>query len=251
MDGLELKEKFDRDGYVFYPGFLNKEETNELLNQISHYIHQVVPSMPSEEVFYDDKEDLNSLKQIAQLYEYDPYFKKLMFGSRFESLAAILLGHSVKGVGMQYFNKSPGVGRPTPAHQDGYYWMIEPCEGVTMWLAMDHVDEENGCVRYVRGSHKLDMRPHGASGTLGFSQTILDFPNEHDKKNEVFYRVKPGDLLVHHALTIHCADGNQSRDRTRKALGLVYYSQEAKEDTATVKAYQKKLFDALKLKGKI
>ena len=109
-----------------------------------------------------------------------------MLGSKFESLAATLLGHSVNGINMQYFNKAPGVSQPTPAHQDGFYWMLEPCEGVTMWLAMDNVDEENGCVRYVRGSHKMGMRAHGASGTLGFSQAMLDFPNEHDKENEVF-----------------------------------------------------------------
>jgi phytanoyl-CoA hydroxylase len=32
--------------------------------------------------------------------------------------------------------------------------MLDPCEALTMWLVLEKVDEENGCVRYVRGSHK-------------------------------------------------------------------------------------------------
>ena len=43
---------------------------------------------------------------------------------------------------LQYFNKSPGANKPTPPHQDGYYFMITPCEAVTMWLALDEVDDE-------------------------------------------------------------------------------------------------------------
>jgi ectoine hydroxylase-related dioxygenase (phytanoyl-CoA dioxygenase family) len=50
---------------------------------------------------------------------------------------------------MQYFNKPPSVGQPTPPHQDGYYFMLDPCEAVTMWFALDEVDEENGRMRYV------------------------------------------------------------------------------------------------------
>lgn len=77
-----------------------------------------------------------------------------MFGSRFEKLASILLHDEVIGKNIQYFNKPPKIGKPTPAHQDGYYFMLEPNEAVTMWMALEPVDEENGCVRYVKGSHK-------------------------------------------------------------------------------------------------
>jgi phytanoyl-CoA hydroxylase len=122
---------------------------------------------------------------------------------------------------------------------------------VTMWLAMDHVNEENGCVRYVRGSHKRGVRPHGASGTLGFSQTMLDFPNADDKENEVYFTLKPGDLLVHHALTIHWADGNQSPDRTRKALGFIYFSQRAKRNMTDAKTFQGKIYEEWKANGKL
>ena len=169
MQKKELKESFDRDGYILYRGFLNENEISELAENVNRYIRDVVPTMPQDRVYYDVKDDPNSLKQIQEMFKYDPYFKKLMIGSKFEELAATLLGNPVSSINMQYFNKAPGVSLSTPPHQDGYYFCLEPCEAVTMWLALDHVDEGNGCVRYAKGSHKFGVRPHGKTDTLGFS----------------------------------------------------------------------------------
>ena len=89
-----------------------------------------------------------------------------------------------------------------------------------MWLALDVVDEENGCVRYVRGSHRRGMRPHGRTGVLGFSQGITDYGQPEDLADEIAFPAQPGDLLVHHALTIHRADGNRSATRHPTLFGF-------------------------------
>ena len=60
-----------------------------------------------------------------------------------------------------------------------------------------------------------------------------------------------GDLLVHHALTVHRADGNSSVDRTRKAMGFVYFAGKAKVDEAARDAYQEKLTREMEAEGKI
>lgn len=109
-----------------------------------------------------------------------------------------------------------------------------------MWLALEEVDEDNGCVCYVTGSNRKGMRPHGRTDTLGFSQGLTDFGPD-DTANEVAFHAMPGDLLVHHALTIHRAGGNRTLDRSRRALGLVYFAAHAREDSAMQKEYQKKL----------
>lgn len=95
---------------------------------------------------------------------------------------------------------------------------------------MEEVDQNNGWVSYVKGSHLNGVRTHGRSGTIGFSQEILDFGTPSDLENEEFIATKPGDVLVHHALTIHRAAPNTSLDRSRKALGLIYFGASAKED---------------------
>ena len=91
------------------------------------------------------------------------------------------------------------------------------------WLALDEVDEKNGCVRYVRGSNHLTMRSHSQTNTLGFSQGITDDGTDNDLANEVALAARPGDLLVHQAITIHRANGNQSESRNRRALDFIYH----------------------------
>tara|TARA_R110002049_G_scaffold93815_12_gene231611 strand:+ start:1168 stop:1539 length:372 start_codon:yes stop_codon:yes gene_type:complete len=108
----------------------------------------------------------------------------MMFGSRFQKLAAILLEDNVVGKNTQYFNKPPKIRKPPP-HQDGYYFMLSPNEAVTMWMALEPVNQENSCVKYVKGSHKYGLRSHGRTGTLGFSQGITDYDCPYDLENEV------------------------------------------------------------------
>ena len=223
----------------------------KLNEQLNFFLKNKVSSMPAERVYYEDKSDKQSLKQLQHLFDYDPFFHKMMFGSKFERFARILLDDTVVGKNMQYFNKPPGLNKATPPHQDGYYFMLEPSEAVTMWLALERVNKENGCVRYVRGSHKEGMRSHGRTQVLGFSQGILDFGNEEDLSNAVHHLLEAGDLLAHHSLTIHWADRNSSFDRSRKSLGFIYYAQKAREDTKAHLDYQRKLEAELDRKSMI
>lgn len=248
---VELQQRFYRDGYVALAQFLNHSELMELRDNVDRFIAKVLPSLPVEHVFYEDRDDASTLKQIQQMWQYDAWFHQLFTLGRFPELAQQLLGGPVVPRNMQYFNKPPAVGQPTPPHQDGYYFMLEPCEAVTMWLALEDVDEETGCVRYVKSSHAQGMREHARTETLGFSQGIVDYPRESDRANEVAFPAGPGDLLVHHALTIHRADGNRSTTRSRRALGMIYYSHRAQEDADAHAKYQQQLAAEMKSANKI
>ena len=78
---------------------------------------------------------------------------------------------------------------------------------------------------------------------------MTDFGSGDDLAREEPQPASPGDLLAHHALTIHRADGNSSPTRTRRALGFIFYSVDAKEDVAARQAYEKDLED--QQRGKI
>ncbi|MFA6946612.1 MAG: phytanoyl-CoA dioxygenase family protein, partial [Pedobacter sp.] len=147
----------------------------------------VVPGMPPNNVFFEDKEDPASLKQLIDLHIYDSFFNDVLVNSKFKDLAELLLDDKVIGKTLEFFNKPPLIGKPTPPHQDGYYFMLNPSVAVTMWMALEPADDENGCVRYVKGSHLKGMRPHGRTKTLGFSQEITDFGTDADMANEVSF----------------------------------------------------------------
>jgi phytanoyl-CoA hydroxylase len=236
-----LKESYRRDGFVVVRGFLDKNEIASLNQALGKVIREKIPSMPANHVVYEDPSNPATLKLMQDLHLYDPYFWDVLFKSKFEKIAEVLMGDSAIGKTVEYFNKPAKVGKPTPVHQDGYYFMLQPPEATTMWLALEDVDEENGCVRYVKGSHLKSMRAHGRTKTAGFSQAIVDYGNEDDMANEVAIPAKPGDLLIHHAMTIHRSDGNSSVTRSRRALGLIYFSAAAKEDKAAKEAYLKVL----------
>jgi hypothetical protein len=247
----KLRNDFLENGFIFFPNFLNQEEVTLVQSKISSFIQSDIKKMDNKDVYYEDINDKSTLKQLQRLYEFDPFFYDMMFGSRFEKLASILLNDSVVGKNIQYFNKPPRIGKPTPPHQDGYYFMLEPNEAVTMWMALEPVDEENGCVRYIKASHKKGMRPHGRTNTLGFSQGISDYGEKESEEDEIFFPTRAGDLLVHHSLTIHRADANTSETRSRKAMGFIYYASKAKEDQKAHKAYAKRLAQDLQKQEKI
>ena len=217
----EIKQKFDECGYVVIRGFLNEEEVTELRREIVRYIEETLPAVPSSDIVFEVKNDPGTIKQLVRMCEYDSYFQKLISSERFQSLAELLLGNTVVGKNMQWFNKPVEVSRATPPHQDGYYFMLQPNEAITMWLALDEVGEDNGCVRYVAGSHLRGLRVHEHTTTPGFAQAIPDYSDD-DAEREVAIEAMPGDLLVHHSLTIHRADPNHSQ-RKRRALGIICY----------------------------
>ena len=248
----KIKQEFDADGYVAIYSFFEDNKIQEIKNEIDRYIVDIGPTLPNHHVFYEDKSDKTTIKNLQQMFTYDDYFKKLIEDSVIQEVASSVLGEKAIPKNLQYFNKPPGVGKPTPPHQDGYYFMLKKHNAVTCWLALEKVDEENGCIHYVKGSHlDEEYRPHGKSNILGFSQGVTDFGNENDKMNTVSFPGEAGTFLIHNARTIHWAEANQSQTRTRKALGFIYYGESAEEDKEAHEAYQLKLRKELEEKNLI
>ena len=89
------------------------------------------------------------------------------------------------------------------------------------------------------GSHKRGLREHVASEVYGFSLGLADY-DEQDEASCVPVPAEPGDLICHHSLTIHRADGN-STDRPRRACGVVHYGASCKRDEAAAQAHGDKV----------
>ena len=213
----DLKRHFEHEGYVALKGFLTQQKSLELISKTQSFIKNVVPILPVEEVYYENINDKSTLKQVQKLHDFDDYYLTLATSELVTSLAEELLGGPVELKNMQYFNKVPYIGQSTPAHQDGYYFKIQPQEAITMWLSLGDADEKNGAVCYIPGSHKAGMREHNITKILGFSQGISDWSTT-DDENEIQMKAQAGDILVHHSLTIHRANANQS-ENSRQSVG--------------------------------
>jgi phytanoyl-CoA hydroxylase len=214
-----LKSQFDRDGYVVISKLLSTGDFGELVDKLDRYIHDVVPGLPDSDAFYVDRARPETLKQLQHM-EGDAFFRDYGKHPTWRKLAQSLLGEDVEAMSVEWFNKPPGTGSPTPPHQDNYYFCLKPPKVVTIWLAIDPVDEENGCLHYVVGSHVRGIRPHCRSSILGFSQGVADY-GPADEENEVAVRLEPNDAVAHHGKTIHRADPNGSAFRNRRAFAMV------------------------------
>jgi ectoine hydroxylase-related dioxygenase (phytanoyl-CoA dioxygenase family) len=128
------------------------------------------------------------------------------------------------------------VGLPSPWHQDNAYWCLEPASGLTIWIALDAADAENGGVNYLRGSHRLGLLPHQPSYAPGSSQTIMSLP----ALDCVTPALAPGDALVHHCLTIHGSSANRS-GRARRGVTLQYQGASAQVNQEKLQQYESAL----------
>jgi phytanoyl-CoA hydroxylase len=167
----------------------------------------------------------------------DPYFAAYRKHPRWQALADGLLGEPALAEEPEWFNKPPGTVHVTPPHQDNYYFNLKPPHVLTIWMALDAVDDENGCLRYVAGSHAHGVRPHAASGVLGFSQTISDY-GPADAAREAPIHLAPGDVVVHHGNTIHRAEANRSATRNRRSFAMVFKGASCRRDEESFARYQ-------------
>ncbi|HJT79390.1 MAG TPA: phytanoyl-CoA dioxygenase family protein [Gemmataceae bacterium] len=231
----DLKDRFDRDGFVVVRQLLGPHEFAELCANLDRYIRTVVPTLPDGDAFYLDRSRPETLKQMQHMGG-DPFFRDYAAHPKWLALARELLGEEVQGQEPEWFNKPPGTASPTPPHQDNYYFNLEPPNVVTVWMALDPVDEGNGCLRYVAGSHRRGLRPHGRSEILGFSQGITDYGPD-DAAREVSICLRPGDVVAHHGETIHRAEPNRSAERNRRAFAMVLRGASCRRDEEAFARY--------------
>jgi phytanoyl-CoA hydroxylase len=229
------KTSFDRDGFVIVRSFLAPADFDELCANLDRYIREVVPGLPDSAAFYVDKARPETLKQLQHMGR-DPFFRDYTKHPLWVTLARALVGEEAQAQEPEWFNKPPGTQSPTPPHQDNYYFNLEPPNVVTLWLALDPVDEENGCLRYVAGSHRRGIRPHGRSNILGFSQGISDYGPD-DAAREVQIHLQPGDVVAHHGATIHRAEPNRSPTRNRRAFAMVFKGVSCRRDEEAFARY--------------
>ncbi len=134
-----------------------------------------------------------------------------------------ILGPDILVYSAEYFIKEPRTTQIVSMHQDLTYWGLGATEGlVTAWIALSPSTPASGCMDFVRGSHKNAILPHedtfDDNNLLSRGQEIRVDVAPEDK---VAIEIHPGQMSLHHGLTIHGSGPNTSDDR-RIALVVRY-----------------------------
>jgi hypothetical protein len=125
--------------------------------------------------------------------------------------------------------KPPGDPETTPWHQDMAYSTLPfapagsdiPSWTIQFWVALDDVDEENGCMHFLPGYHREPLREHhvvaGDPGDASRLLELVDPDGQVGLDRAVTVPLPAGGATMHSYGTPHFAGPNRSADRPRRA----------------------------------
>ncbi|WP_195908439.1 phytanoyl-CoA dioxygenase family protein [Novosphingobium sp. Gsoil 351] len=170
-------------------------------------------------------------RQIMMPSAYHPLFEDNPALDAGRAIARDLLGvPDPRPIFDMLIYKEPGQTAVTPWHQDfAYSQMPFAPAGVAVpsdqtlqfWLALDDVDEANGCMHFVPGQHRAPLLEHHvAAGEAEYTQRLLAIPHPErnlDLSQAIACPLRAGGATVHNYGTPHFTSGNVTANRPRRA----------------------------------
>lgn len=134
---------------------------------------------------------------------------RLLHGALLDALQAVAqtILRAPAEVSARIFYKAPGAATTKP-HQDRAYSPHNHRERINIWIPLEPVDAENGCLYYYPGSHRGGLLPHrlDPSDPHGHTLSVVSLP----AGEQVPVPLATGDAVVHHRDVVHGAFGNSS-----------------------------------------
>lgn len=131
------------------------------------------------------------------------------------NIVSSILGPDVLIYSVEFFVKEPRTKHIVSMHQDLTYWGLGAVDGLlTAWIALSPATPASGCMDFVAGSHKNAILPHedtfDDNNLLSRGQEVKVDVAPDDK---TAIEIHPGQMSLHHGLTIHGSGPNTSDDR--------------------------------------
>lgn len=136
-------------------------------------------------------------------------------------VAERIIGPDILCWGSTFFEKEPNDNFVVAPHQDTTYYDLEPCETLTLWLAISDASVEAGCMSFMPGSHQKGIfrytEQQRSDSLLGRGQYSSGF----DATCAVSVPLRAGQASLHHENVLHASGPNTSTDR-RIGLSIHY-----------------------------
>jgi hypothetical protein len=167
--------------------------------------------------------------QIINIHKADSLFRRLETNPMLASIVAQLAGWDA-GARLaqdQVWAKPPGA-PPLVYHRDSPYFMFEPTDVVTVWFALDDMDEELGPLEYVKGSHLWGDGRVGSANQF-FQANVKSLLKSAAEREGLLLEaldivsmagLQAGGLSIHHGRIWHGSGKNNSTSRPRRGLGM-------------------------------
>jgi hypothetical protein len=218
----EQIEQFHREGFLKGGPVIDAETVDVLRSEMDRVIRDRDQGGKQPVLCHNmTGNDAAAVWQIVNIWEASAPYAALIRNPKITEEIAQLTGAKELRVWHDQIQFKPSqTGGVNMWHQDAPYWpIIEPMTEVSAWVALDDVDEENGCMSMVPGSHLWGNQ-------IAFLHTLKSFdamPKEFQGR-AVEARtcpVRKGEAHYHHALTWHGSHSNKSGN-PRRAIAIHY-----------------------------
>jgi ectoine hydroxylase-related dioxygenase (phytanoyl-CoA dioxygenase family) len=205
-------ERYNTDGYLIYGSLFEPDELSEVRDYICEKIVE--------------KKVLPALHPHIE----DKFLRQWCSQKRLLDLVEPLVGPNIVLWTVHCFHKEPKTGPRTPWHQDARYWIMEPIVTASIWLALEPVTVENGCMQVIPGTHTGQIYQHQRRLDVehvrtGLNQEIIE--GEIDLDRSVNIELRTGECSIHHSHIVHGANANES-GLARNGLVLRYMPSSSK-----------------------
>jgi len=205
-------------GHILLRSVASRAEVEKILVPLDRVVGEVAGRNDAQ----GRVDDYSSLfRQVTNVWRLDPALRDFVCRGRFARIAAELMG--ARGVRLyhdQALYKPPG-GKPTPWHQDQFYWPLDTEQTITMWMPLIDLKREMGTMVFAGGSHKGGMIVDTSISDA--SNRALDSVVRDRHWDTVSDDLEAGDATFHAGWTVHSAHPNTS-GRTRKVLTVIYFA---------------------------
>lgn len=220
--GILTQEQLDfynDNGFIQIENALTQEEINELSGYLSEAMYEkdgnaVSTGAKGGSYYRVLNQKVNVWRDHLGVARYSSHPKLAQLALELSGASGIRLFHD------HGLWKMPQDSKPTAWHQDFPYWPMNETGALSIWIPMHDVDEHNGCMMFVPGSHKVGkLNPID----LGDPQDIYEYVKGTEVANTkpVQVPLKAGSVTFHNGLTFHYAHANKSEE-PRRVLALIY-----------------------------
>ena len=171
-----------------------------------------------------------SYRKIQDL-EYDPHFLAYMQKPLFRHICARVYGEetTVACYRAMFMNKPAGKGTHLPWHQDRFN-ILDTNPIATVWMALDRVTVENGCVGVVSGSHRSTFEQDDSAAlaflTEGQATVVLA------ETEPEYLELEAGEAALLHNLLLHGSGVNKT-DTSRRGFSVCYMDAATRSESGT------------------
>lgn len=154
-----------------------------------------------------------------------PFYRELAGHECVMRVLRPLIGNDIRlRAGCKINMKSAEFGSPVEWHQDWAFYPHTNDDVLAVGILLDDMDESNGPVLFMPGTHKGDVLNHHIDGA--FCGAIDTHSRDLDTSKSVPIHGKAGDMTIHHARLIHGSDINRS-GKPRRVLFYEYTAADA------------------------